>query len=103
MMTGHGVVVRAGAILEDDMVGSDQAIPVVTNFRTPPEVDARQPQDVGRLVGASADNRQFDFRGWRDVRGWDLCLRDAGKLDVKIGRRPCWIWLGNVDHAEAQT
>ena len=76
--------------------------PVITHFRASPEVDAGEPEHIRRLVGAPVGNRQLDFRGGLDVRGWEICLRDTAKVDVKIGRRPCGGWLGNIDHPDAQ-
>ena len=74
VMTGHGVVGRSVAILEDDMVRSDQAIPAVANFRASPQVDAIEPQRVGGLVSGAACNRQPDLWREREVsRGRSAC------------------------------
>ena len=81
-------LVAPGAILERDVVRSDQTIPAVTNFRASPQVDSIERQSVGGLVGGSVGDRQLELARRRDVGLLADPQRCATEVDVELGCRP---------------
>jgi len=98
--TGDRVIGRPRAILEDNVVGSNQTIPAVAQFRAPPEIDPFECQRIGRLISRSARNRQFELTRRRYQRHWTAGQRGAAEVDVKLGRQPIWRRLRDVGHPD---